>query len=86
MYHSCESVVDEAAGDEGFIEKVVRSLVAVSLYNRDVDISRFTISEEMKTALRDKFIEALKKGCEKDHDALLAGVVDDAVAHALSSR
>ena len=58
----------------------------MSLYNRDVDISRFTISEEKKTALRDKFIEALIKGCEKDHDALLAGVVDDAVAHALSSR
>ena len=86
MYHSCTSVVDEANGDEEYIEMAVRAMVAVSLYNRDVEISRFTISEEKKTALRDKFVAALKKGCEKDHDALLAGVVDDAVVHALASK
>ena len=31
MDHSCESVVEEAAGDNTYIDKVIRSLVAVSL-------------------------------------------------------
>jgi hypothetical protein len=86
MYHSCQSVVDEASGDNLYIEGVVRSLVAVSLYNRDVDESMFEISDEAKTALHDKFAAAVKKGCEGDKDALLAGVVDNAVAEALSRR
>lgn len=86
MYHSCKSVVDEASGDDAYIDKVVRSLAAVSLYNRDVEISTFAISEGKKTAMHDKFVEALKKGCKKDKDALLAGVIDKAVADALSGK
>lgn len=84
MYHSCQSVYDEAAGDEAYIDKVVRSLMGVSLYNRDVDKSTFEISDEAKGAMHDKFMAALKKGCEEDKNALLAGVVDRAVASALS--
>lgn len=86
MYHSCKSVVEEASGDQAYIEKVVRSLVAVSLYNRDVDMARFEISEEKKDTLHDKFVEALKKGCEADKDSLLAGVIDHAVADALAGQ
>ena len=86
MYHSCKSVVEEAAGDNAYIETVIRALTAVPLYNRDVDISRFEISDEAKTALHDKFIAALKKGCEADRDALLAGVIDRAVSEALSGQ
>jgi hypothetical protein len=86
MYHSCASVVEEAAGDNAYIDKVVRALTAVSLYNRDVQISEFEISDEAKNALHDKFVAVLKKGCEADKDALLAGVVDDAVADALSGK
>lgn len=86
MYHSCKSVVEEAAGDNASIDKVIRALVAVSLYNRDVEISRFEINEEAKTSLHDKFVAALKKGCEADKDALLAGVIDQAVADALSAK
>ncbi len=86
MYHSCESVVEEAAGDNAYIDKVIRALVAVSLYNRDVEISRFEISEEAKTSLHDKFVALLKAGCAADHDALLAGVIDKAVSDALASK
>jgi len=86
MYHSCKSVVEEADGDNSYIEKVIRALVAVSLYNRDVQISQFEISEEAKTALHDKFVMLLKAGCEADNDALLAGVIDKAVSEALVSK
>jgi hypothetical protein len=83
MYHSCQSVVEEAAGDERYIDKVVRSLVAISLYNRDFDASLFEVDDEKKTAMHARFVAGLKKGCEEDPDALLAGVVDYAVADAL---
>jgi len=86
MYHSCESVVEEAAGDEGYIDKAVRAMVAVSLYNRDVEMATFEVSDESKTAMHDKFVAALKKGCEEDHKALLAGIIDHAVADALSNK
>jgi len=86
MYQSCESVVAEASGDDDYIDKVIRSLVAVSLYNRDVDTSWFTISDDEKTALHDKFVEALQSGCEADKKGLLAGVIDQAVAKALAGK
>lgn len=35
MYHSCESVVEESKGNTEYIDKVIRALLAVSLYNRD---------------------------------------------------
>lgn len=86
MYHSCKSVVDEAAGDEAYITKVISALVAVSLYNHEIDISKHVKSEADKTALRDRFIAQLKKQCEQDNEALLAGAIDDAVVHAVGSK
>jgi hypothetical protein len=86
MYHSCKSVVEEAAGDNAYIENVIRALAAVSLYNRDVQISQFEISDEAKNVLHDKFVAGLKAGCEADNDALLAGVIDKAVSEALVNK
>lgn len=86
MYHSCKSVVEETKGDAAEIEKVVSALVAVSLYNHEIDISKHVKTEAEKTALRDKFVEALGKECKRDKDALLAGAIDDAVVSALSSK
>ena len=86
MYHTCRSVVDESNGDNAYIENVVRALVAVSLYNRDVDISKYAKSEADKTELRDKFVEELGEGCKTDNNALLAGVIDKAVVNALSLK
>jgi hypothetical protein len=86
MYHTCKSVVDESNGDNAYVDKVVRALVAVSLYNREVDIANFAKSDDDKAKLRDKFISELAEGCEDDKNALLAGVIDEAVAEALSSK
>ena len=86
MYHSCKSVVDEADGDNAYIEKVVRALTAVTLYNHEIVISEYVKTEDEKTALRDRFVEALGKQCEADPEALLAGVIDDAVVSALSGK
>ena len=86
MYHSCKSVVDEAAGDQAYITKVISALVAVSLYNHEIDITKHVKSEADKTALSKKFIADLVKQCKKDKEALLAGAIDDAVVSALASK
>jgi len=86
MYHSCKSVVEEGNSDVDYIEKVVRALVAVSLYNHEIDISKYAKTDADKTALRDKFVEALGKECKRDNDALLAGAIDDAVVTALALK
>jgi hypothetical protein len=86
MYHTCQSVVDESNGDNAYVDKVVRALVAVSLYNREIDITKYAKSDADKTALRDKFVEDLAEGCKKDKNSLLAGVIDSAVADTLSSK
>ncbi len=84
MYHSCESVVVEAEGDEAYIETVLRAHVAVALYNRDIDVTAIELTDARKDELQAAFIEALRAGCESDRRALLAGVVDAAVAGAVS--
>lgn len=86
MYHTCQSVVDESNGDNAYVDKVVRALVAVSLYNREVDIAKFASSDADKAKLRDKFIAELADGCKDDKNALLAGVIDEAVADTLSAK
>jgi hypothetical protein len=83
MYHSCESVVEESKGNTEYIDKVIRALLAVSLYNREIDISKYATTEEDKTALQQKFAAALGEQCKKDNDALLAGAIDTAVASTL---
>jgi hypothetical protein len=84
MYHSCRSVVAEAAGNEAYIDTVIRAQVAVSLYNREIDVTAIEFSAGKRSGLHAKFIAALRSGCKKDKNALLAGVIDRAVAHAIS--
>jgi hypothetical protein len=86
MYHTCQSVVDESNGDNAYVDKVVRALVAVSLYNREIDIAKFAKTDADKAKLRDKFIAELADGCKHDNNALLAGVIDEAVADTLSGK
>ena len=86
LHHSCASLVEESSGDENQIEMVVRLMVAVSVYNRDIDINELAPSDDSKAALHAEFISAVQKGCEEDADALLAGVVDRAVVQALTAE
>jgi hypothetical protein len=86
MYHSCESVVEESKGNTEYIDKVIRALLAVSLYNREIDISKYATTDQDKTALQQKFAAALGEECKKDNDALLAGAIDTAVASTLQLK
>ncbi|WP_299636478.1 hypothetical protein [uncultured Ruegeria sp.] len=83
MYHTCASVVEEADGNEKYILDVVGKMTALSLYNRQVDIEAHATSDEEQAALRETFVAALKEGCAGDENALLGGVVDNAVKSTL---
>ncbi len=83
MLHSCNTVTEETGGDEEQILEIVRKMVAVSLINRNIDISDYVSSEDEFEALRADFIEVVRAGCEADRNALLAGVIDKAVKEVL---
>ncbi|MFA3916940.1 hypothetical protein [Ruegeria hyattellae] len=83
MHHSCASVVEKGHRDEAFVYDVVGKMTAVSLYNRQIDITAFSDSEDDAAQLHAAFVEALEAGCSADENALLAGVVDNAVKVAL---
>jgi hypothetical protein len=86
MYHTCASVVEESNGDTAQIDKVIRALLAVSLYNREVDITKYATTDAEKSGLQQKFAAALGEACKKDNDALLAGAIDSAVGSVLHDK
>ena len=86
LHHSCATLVAEAGDDELQMNMVVGLMVAVSLYNRGIDITHFARTDDEKAALHDKFTAALTKGCEEDADSLLAGLVDRAVVEILTTE
>ncbi|MFY2825641.1 hypothetical protein [Ruegeria sp. MALMAid1280] len=79
MHYTCASIAEEADGDEAFVVAVVEKMTALSLYNRQINIEDHATTDEEKAQLRDAFIAALSEGCAADKDALLGGVVDNAV-------
>ncbi|WP_419738496.1 hypothetical protein [Ruegeria sp.] len=83
MHYTCASIAEEADGDEAFVVDVVGKMTALSLYNRQVNIEDHAATDEDKAQLREAFIAALSEGCAADKNALLGGVVDNAVKSSL---
>lgn len=83
MHYTCASIAEEADGDEAFVVAVVQKMTALSLYNRQINIEDHATTDEEKAQLREAFIAALSEGCAADKDALLGGVVDNAVKSTL---
>ncbi|KIC43588.1 hypothetical protein RA28_18160 [Ruegeria sp. ANG-S4] len=83
MHYTCASIAEEANGDEAFVVTVVEKMTALSIYNRQINIEDHATTDEEKAQLREAFIAALSEGCAADKDALLGGVVDNAVKKSL---
>ena len=84
MHHSCASVVAEYGDDEEKVGEIVRLMVAVSLFNRSIDVEQLFPEDAARDALKDEFIKALEETCEADPDTLLAGAVDTATKDAIN--
>jgi hypothetical protein len=59
-------------------------MVAVSLFNREVNVEEEIPDEDLRATLKDEFIDRLEQICEADPDTLLAGAVDTATKDALN--
>ncbi len=79
MHYSCASLAEDAGEDDARMLEVVRLMVAVSLYNRNIDLSARELSDERKAEIKTKFLAMLEEGCAADSNALLAGIVDHSV-------
>ena len=83
MYHTCESLVRIADGDEDTMIDVLGKITSVSLYMRGIDIEEYELTEEQAETVRSDFLQSVSESCAEDPASLLAGVVDKAVKVAL---
>lgn len=83
LHHSCDSLVKATESDEDAIVEVIEKMVAVSLINRQIDLGQYASTDEERTKLHAAFVEKLREGCAADRQALLAGIVDNAVKDVL---
>ena len=83
MHHSCDSLVEVTGGNEEAINSAVRKMVAVSLVNRQIDLSEYATTDERSEELRAEFVEQVKIGCAADRKSLVAGIIDTAVKNVL---
>jgi hypothetical protein len=86
MHYSCATLVDDAGDDTNRMREVVRLMVAVSLHNRQIDVTTYKLDDAQKKEIKAKFVEMLKDGCADDSDALLAGIVDASVHQLLGDK
>jgi hypothetical protein len=86
MHYSCATLVDDAGDDTNRMREVVRLMVAVSLHNRQIDVTTYKLDDAQKEEIKAKFLEMLKDGCADDSNALLAGIVDTSVHQLLGDK
>lgn len=79
MHHSCGSILETYADDEEAINKIVREMAFVSLYNRQIDVLAVAPEEAKSGALRAEFVKDLEDACDDDPGMLLAGAIDIAI-------
>lgn len=85
MHYSCATLVEDVGEDNDRILEVVKLMVAVSLHNRDIDLTTYDLDDAKKEAIRERFVTLLREGCSNDKNALLAGIVDASV-HEVSNK
>jgi hypothetical protein len=85
MHHSCGSVIETYGDDEEGVAHIVRLMTMVSLYNREIDVSKAVPDETNRALLKDEFVEELEDACDDDPGMLLAGAVDLAVKETMEA-
>ena len=80
LHHSCRSVEEKFGEDDEAVVDVVEKMIAVSLYNREIDFTQIELTPEEGEELWREFADELGDRCADDANALLAGIVDGIVA------
>lgn len=85
LHHSCESAWQEVRHDQDKLIEMIGVISAVSFYNHDFNIERLrALSDEKQDVLQREFYEEIGDHCRENSQALLAGVVDDALIGAIA--
>ena len=84
MHYSCESILAAYPENEEAVSEIVRSMVAVSLFNRGINVEAAVPDAAEREQVALDFIEGLEAACAADPYALLAGAVDASVKDALN--
>lgn len=80
LHHTCRSVEEKFGEDDAAVVDVIEKMIAVSLYNREIDFTQIELTPEEGEELWREFADELGDRCAEDADALLAGIVDRIVA------
>ncbi len=83
---SCQALVDTYGDDEKQMEEIITLMTAVSVINRQIDITKLLPDEADKKEFSEFMEKALMAQCEDDVDSLIAGNVDRAVAYAFTDQ
>ena len=84
MNLSCQALVDTYGDDEKHVEEIIELMIAVSVINRQIDITKLLETDQDKDDFGKYLEQALTVQCEEDVQGLLAGNVDRAVAFAFT--
>jgi hypothetical protein len=86
MHYSCASLAEEAGDNKDMMLHAVRMMVAVSLHNRQIDLTTYDLDDARKEEIKVKFLSMLEDGCANDSNALLAGIVDASVHELVGNK
>ena len=86
LHLSCQALVDDFGKDEKKMAEIVELMVAVSVINREIDLTKLLNTESDKTEFGQFLEKALKEQCKDDVQSLLMGNVDRAIVYAFVDR
>ena len=86
LHMSCEALVEAHGEDDKKMEAIVHSMVAVSLINREIDVTKLLADKKDQDAFGVFLEKALTAQCEEDVHSLLMTNVDRAIVYAFAER
>lgn len=86
LHLTCEGLVEAYGKDEKKTESIVELMVAVSLINRSIDITKLIESKEDEAEFGKYLEKALTSQCEADVESLMIANVDNAIVYAFGEK
>ena len=80
LHHSCRTAWEATSGDETKLLEMIGPMIALSLFHREIDLIALAEERGGVEPLQAEFYETLKNSFLGEPDAMLVGVVDQAVA------
>ena len=86
LHLSCKGLIDTYGKDEKKMAEVVELMIAVSVINREIDITKLLDTDTDKAEFGDFLKKALTAQCKEDAQSLMVSNVDRAIVYAFAER